>query len=117
LADRSAFKAWLEPLYDTNWHVYTKPPFAGPEAVLGRYTHRVAISNSRLIRANDKAITFRYKDYRLEGPDRYKTMTLTPGSFVDSCCTSCPKAFTASAIMGCSPEVPPKQQHLLGPES
>ena len=52
LADKSAFEAWLEPLYDTKWHVYAKRPFAGPEQVLAylaRYTHRVAISNSRLI--------------------------------------------------------------------
>ena len=85
LAHRSSFKAWLEPLYDTDWHVYTKRPFAGPEAVLaylGRYTHRVAISNSRLIGANDKGVTFRYRDYRVEGPDRYKTMTLTSDEFI-----------------------------------
>src|SRR6478736_3482607 len=55
LADKSAFKAWLQPLYDTKWHIYAKRPFAGPEAVLAylaRYTHRVAISNSRLISAD-----------------------------------------------------------------
>src|SRR5262245_52857156 len=85
LADRRSFKAWLEPLYDTKWHVYAKRPFAGPEAVLAylaRYTHRVAISNSRLIAANATGVTFRYKDYRLKGPERYKTMTLAPAEFI-----------------------------------
>jgi hypothetical protein len=85
LADRRAFKAWLEPLYDTKWHVYAKRPFAGPEAVLAylaRYTHRVAISNSRLIAADETGVTFKYKDYRIEGPDRYKTMTLAVPEFI-----------------------------------
>jgi hypothetical protein len=85
LADRRAFKAWLEPLYGARWHVYAKRPFAGPEAVLAylaRYTHRVAISNSRLISANETGVTFRFKDYRIEGPDRYKTMTLAPTEFI-----------------------------------
>ena len=59
--------------------VYAKRPFAGPQAVLAylaRYTHRVAISNSRLIRFDDKGVTFKWKDYRVEGRDRLKTMTL-----------------------------------------
>jgi hypothetical protein len=65
--------------------VYAKPPFAGPEAVLAylsRYTHRVAISNSRLIRFDDTGITFRYKDYRRDGPDRQQLMTLAPDEFI-----------------------------------
>jgi Putative transposase len=81
LADRVRFKAWLEPLYDTNWHVYAKRPFAGPEQVLAylaRYTHRVAISNRRLIKADATGVTFTFKDYRINGPGRYKTMTLEP---------------------------------------
>jgi hypothetical protein len=85
LADRRAFKAWLEPLYHTKWHVYAKRPFAGPEQVLAylaRYTHRVAISNSRLVAADASGVTFRCKDYRIEGPDRYKTMTLEVGEFI-----------------------------------
>jgi hypothetical protein len=85
LAHRRAFKAWLEPLYDTRWHVYAKRPFAGPEAVLAylaRYTHRVAISNSRLIAVDETGVTFKYKDYRMDGPDRYKTMTLAPAEFI-----------------------------------
>ena len=85
LADKAAFKAYLEPLYATNWHVYAKRPFAGPEQVLAylaRYTHRVAISNSRLVAADAKGVTFKYKDYRIEGPGRAKTMTVTPGEFI-----------------------------------
>jgi hypothetical protein len=85
LADTCAFKAWLEPLYTTNWHVYAKRPFAGPEAVLAylaRYTHRVAISSSRLVSAGATGVTFKYKDYRVEGPERTKTMTVAPGEFM-----------------------------------
>src|SRR6516225_7235474 len=66
-------KAYLGPLWKTDWFVYAKRPFAGPEQVLAylsRYTHRVAISNSRLISADAAGVTFKYKDYRLEGPDR-----------------------------------------------
>jgi Putative transposase/Transposase zinc-binding domain len=85
LADKAAFKTFLEPLYHTRWHVYAKPPFAGPGQVLAylaRYTHRVAISNSRLIKADETGVTFRYKDYRIKGPARYKTMTLAPAEFI-----------------------------------
>jgi len=85
LADKAAFKAWLEPLYQTNWHVHAKRPFAGPEQVLAylaRYTHRVAISSSRLVAADETGVTFRYKDYRIEGPERYKTMTVAPSEFI-----------------------------------
>jgi hypothetical protein len=79
LADSAAFDAFLEPLHKPEWVVYAKEPFAGPRAVLAylaRYTHRVAISNSRLIRADADSVTFRVKDYRIDGPGRYKTMTL-----------------------------------------
>ena len=85
LADKAAFKAWLEPLYDTKWHVHAKRPFAGPEQVLAylaRYTHRVAISSSRLVAADETGVTFKYKDYRVEGPGRYKTMTVAPAEFI-----------------------------------
>jgi hypothetical protein len=85
LADSRAFKAYLAPLRKTNWFVYAKRPFAGPEQVLAylaRYTHRVAISNSRLISADADGVTFKYKDYRIEGPDRYKIMTLETGEFI-----------------------------------
>src|SRR3984893_17195744 len=85
LADTTAFKTFLKPLYHTRWHVYAKSPFAGPQQVLAylaRYTHRVAISNSRLIKADKTGVTFRYKDYRIKGPARYKTMTLAPAEFI-----------------------------------
>jgi Putative transposase len=89
LADAQAFKAWLAPLRQCEWVVYAKRPFAGPQAVLAylsRYTHRVAISNSRLIALDERGVTFRWKDYRVkngsEGRTRHKTMTLEPGEFV-----------------------------------
>ena len=85
LAQPEAFTAVLAPLRNTKWFVYSKRPFAGPEAVLAylsRYTHRVAISNSRLITANEKCVTFKVKDYRIEGAGRYKTMTLDVAEFI-----------------------------------
>jgi hypothetical protein len=85
LADASTFENWIKPLKRLNWYVYAKPPFAGPDAVLeylSRYTHRVAISNSRLIEANDQSVTFRYKDYRAKGRYRQKVMTLTTDEFI-----------------------------------
>jgi len=78
LADAEAFADWLAPLRQCEWVVYAKRPFAGPEAVLAylaRYTHRVAISNSRLIAHDDRGVTFRCKDYREHGRTRHKTMT------------------------------------------
>ena len=83
--DRRAFAAFLAPLRKKSWFVYAKPPFAGPEAVLAylsRYTHRVAISNSRLIALDEAGVTFRYKDYRRNGRERYRTMTLEAGEFI-----------------------------------
>ena len=77
LSDRRAFTQYLTPLRKKNWFVYAKPPFAGPQAVLAylsRYTHRVAISNSRLIALDEGGVTFRYKDYRCNGRERYRTM-------------------------------------------
>jgi len=85
LADRSAFARWLAPLRKCEWVVYAKRPFAGPEAVLAylsRYTHRVAISNSRLISLDERGVTFRWKDYRAKGKTRYKAMTLAPEEFM-----------------------------------
>jgi hypothetical protein len=85
LADQAAFAAFLAPLRKTEWVVYAKEPFGGPKAVLAylsRYTHRVAISNRRLVAANEKGITFRWKDYRIEEPGRYKTMTLPTHEFI-----------------------------------
>jgi hypothetical protein len=85
LASTDAFAAFLAPLKKTKWFVYSKRPFSGPKAVLAylaRYTHRVAISNRRLIAADDRGVTFTYKDYRIEGPGRYKTMTLETAEFI-----------------------------------
>ena len=85
LIDPRAFAAYLAPLWSTEWVVYCKHPFGGPEEVLrylARYTHRVAISNRRLIAGDQKGVTFKWKDYRLEGPDRYKVMTLATHEFI-----------------------------------
>jgi hypothetical protein len=85
LQDRRTFAAHLAPLRRKNWFVYAKPPFAGPEAVLAylaRYTHRVAIANSRLLRIDESGVTFRNKDYRRDERARYRTMTLAPGEFI-----------------------------------
>jgi len=85
LSDAKAFAAYLAPLKRRRWFVYAKRPFAGPKAVLAylsRYTHRVAISNRRLIAADAKAVTFKVKDYRIAGPGRYKTMTLHTHEFI-----------------------------------
>jgi hypothetical protein len=85
LADKKAFTAFLAPLRKAEWVVYAKQPFGGPQAVLAylsRYTHRVAIANRRLISADDSGVTFKWKDYRIEGPDRYKTMTLATPEFI-----------------------------------
>ena len=82
---KGAFTAALAPLRKTKWCVYSKPPFAGPEAVLAylsRYTHRVAISNSRLIALDNDRVTFKVKHYRIEGAGRYKTMTLDVAEFI-----------------------------------
>ena len=85
LADAKAFSRFLAPLKRTEWFVYAKRPFAGPKAVLAclaRYTHRVAISNSRPIAADAESVTFKVKDYRVEGPGRYTAMTLEVGEFI-----------------------------------
>jgi Putative transposase len=85
LADAQRFAAFLAPLRKAEWVVYAKRPFGGPEAVLAylsRYTHRVAIANSRLIACNQQGVTFKWKDYRIEGRDRYKQMTLAAFEFI-----------------------------------
>ena len=85
LRERKAFAAYLAPLRSREWVVYSKRPFGGPEDVLrylARYTHRVAISNSRLVACDDKGVTFKWKDYRLEGHERYKLMTLATHEFI-----------------------------------
>ena len=85
LADRTAFLAHLTPLREREWVVYAKRPFAGPEQVLAylaRYTHRVAIGNSRLVELTDEHVAFRWKDYRQEGRSRNKTMTIPADEFI-----------------------------------
>jgi hypothetical protein len=85
LADPQAFVAYLAPLRRAEWVVYAKRPFGGPQAVLAylsRYTHRVAIANSRLIACDHTGVSFRWKDYRAEGRDRQKVMTLATGEFI-----------------------------------
>jgi len=85
LSDANAFADWMKPLRGCEWVVYAKRPFAGPAAVLAylsRYTHRVAISNQRLVSMDDRGITFRWKDYRAKGRTRHKTMTLDPEEFM-----------------------------------
>ena len=85
LADATAFADYLEPLKAKRWHVYAKRPFGGPQAVLAylaRYTHRVAISSRRLIAATKDSVTFKVKDYRVDGPGRYTTMTVHPHEFI-----------------------------------
>ena len=85
LADPTAFAAWVAPLRKTEWVVYAKPPFGGPEAVLaylGRYTHRVALSNHRLVSADAETVAFRWKDYRIKRGDRMKVMRLSTGEFI-----------------------------------
>jgi len=85
LAKPEAFGAYLTPLRRTEWVVYSKRPFGGPEAVLAylsRYTHRVAISNSRLVAFDGERVTFKWKDYRAKGAVRCKFMTLDADEFI-----------------------------------
>src|SRR5919198_2801506 len=85
LSDRDVFTDHLEPVRRAEWVVYAKPPFAGPQQVLdyvGRYTHRVAIANHRLIDMENGHVRFRYKDYRAKSPDTQKTMTLAAPEFI-----------------------------------
>ena len=86
LANAQAFAAYLAPLRNSKWVIYCKRPFGGPEEVLrylARYTHRVAISNRRLVSLDDNRVTFKWKDYRLQGPERYnKLMTLDTHEFI-----------------------------------
>ena len=85
LTQAQAFAEWLTPFRKTEWVVYAKPPFGGPEAVLAylsRYTHRVAISNSRLVSADAGNVAFRWKDYRIKRGDRMKVMRLATDEFI-----------------------------------
>ena len=85
LADSATFAAWRAPFRESEWVVYARPPFGGPEAVLAylsRYTHRVAISNHRLVSAEARTVAFRWKDYRIKQGDRQKVMRLATDEFI-----------------------------------
>jgi len=85
LSEPQAFAAYLTPLRKNEWVVYAKPPFGGPEAVLAylsRYTHRVAISNSRIVSADATTVAFRWKDYRIKNGERQKVMRLATPEFI-----------------------------------
>jgi hypothetical protein len=85
LTSADTFTAWLAPFRKSEWVVYAKPPFGGPEAVLAylsRYTHRVAISNARLVSADAQIVAFRWKDYRIKSGDRQKVMRLATPEFI-----------------------------------
>ena len=85
LVDGGAFLDWINPLRKIDWVVYAKRPFAGPEAVLAylsRYTHRVAIANSRLLEFTDRGVTFQWKDYRSKQRFRHQSMTLKTDEFI-----------------------------------
>jgi len=85
LVEAGAFSRYLAPVRETDWVIYAKRPFSGPKAVLtylSRYTHRIAISNRRLIAHDDHGVTFKWKDYRAKSTQRYKTLRLTPEEFI-----------------------------------
>lgn len=93
LAERRAFLRYLAPVRSRRWVVYAKPPFAGPKAVLAylsRYTHRVAISNRRLLAFNENGVTFRYKDYRRDTAHQQQVMTLATDEFIPPLHAACP---------------------------
>jgi hypothetical protein len=85
LAEPDKFTWFLRPLRKVEWAVFAKRPFGGPDAVLrylSRYTHRIAISNRRLVSADRHHVAFRYKDYRADHAERWKTMRLTTDEFI-----------------------------------
>ena len=106
LGDPKRFDAYLRRSYDNDWHVYAKPPFGGPDQVLkylARYTHRVAISNHRLVSLQNDKVTFRYKDYA-HGGGRRRSMTIDAREFIRRFLMhALPKGFVRSATTGCSP--------------
>jgi len=85
LKDKAAFLESLEPLRQREWVVYAKPPFGGPQQVLeylGRYTHRIALSNDRLLALDRGEVTFQWKDYRQAPQRNSRRMTLSVGEFI-----------------------------------
>jgi hypothetical protein len=99
LQNQKAFRSFLRPLFRQHWIVYAKPPFGGPHHVLGylaRYTHRVAITNHRLVAFQHDQVTFRWKDYA-HGNKKRKMTSPRKSSCDVSCCMFCPAALSASA--------------------
>jgi hypothetical protein len=107
LAEPAAFKAYLAALRQAEWVVYAKRPFGGPDAVLAylsRYTHRIAIANSRLVAFDGERVTFKWKDYRAKDDARYKLMTLDADEFIRRFLIHVlPTGSTASVITASSP--------------
>ena len=120
-AEEPAFRAWLRTLFRQDWVVYAKPPFGGPSHVLhylARYTHRVAISNHRLVALTDDQVTFRWKDYR--HGSQVRLMTLSAEEFLRRFCLHVlPKGFVRIRFYGflaprCRTEALPRCRHALG---
>ncbi len=107
LTDPARFAYFLRPLRKAEWVVYAKRPFGGPDALLSylsRYTHRIAISNRRLVSADAHHVALRYKDYRADYAERWKTMRLTTDEFIRRFShMSCRRGSTVSATMVCWP--------------
>jgi predicted Zn-ribbon and HTH transcriptional regulator len=85
LKEETAFQFWLDPLKETEWIVYAKKPFGGPQTAiqyLGRYTHRVALSNNRILSVSEGRVTFQWKDYRRKDRHKSRTMTLDAEEFI-----------------------------------
>ena len=85
LTEAQAFSTYLDPVRKIEWVIYAKRPFSGPKAVLeylSRYTHRIAISNSRIVNYDQHTVTFKWKDYRVKGHRKFKTMTLSVEEFI-----------------------------------
>src|SRR5450755_1860136 len=121
LADKRTFRKFLAPQRRIKWVVYCKEPFAGPEQVLrylSRYTHRVAISNRRLVAAGEGAIAFRWKDYRVNVPDRWKTMRLHPHEFIRRFLIHVlPKGFHRIRHYGLFANAKPRREHRDSPRT
>ena len=119
LADAQAFAAYLAPLRRIEWVVYAKRPFGGPEAVLAylsRYTHRVAIANSRLIALDGNGVTFSWKDYRAEGRDAIQVMTLATDEFIRRFLIHVlPRGFHRIRHYGLLASGTPRRQHRARP--
>jgi hypothetical protein len=110
IAQPAAFLALTASLQQIEWVVYSKPPFGGPQRVLeylGRYTHRVALDNRRILNVHNGNVTFQYKQYRSADAHKSRTMTVAADEFIRrSCCTPCLRECRAFVITACSPAAP-----------